>query len=398
MAKQTKRKRNRRLTRRPRPMFRRTDVREQVAEIIGKTMHAKRVQSVADGVTGALEAASVSISAIGMGLAVNDGLNAKHAIKQVDRLLSNEKFDLETSSGDWVCFAVAHRSSIVVAMDWTEFDRDDQSTIAISLVTKHGRATPLVWRTVRKSELKDQRNAHEDALVRQLLSCLPPAVRVTLLADRGFGDQAFYKFLADEGVDFVIRFRGDILVTDDRGRTQSAADWLSPTGRAKLLRQAAVTGDRTAVGAVVVVHDKKMKEPWCLATSLGDAKAREVINLYAQRFKIEETFRDQKDPRFGFGLSQVRIGNPLRRDRLLFICALAHSLLTLLGGAGERVGLDRTLKANTVKRRVHSLFKQGLFWYAALPAMPAARRKKLMRAFNQIVKEHKVFRDAFGLV
>lgn len=398
MAKKAKRKRNRRLARRRRPVFRRAEVRQHVGEIIGEQMHAKRVDSVADGVTGALEASSMSIAAIGTGLAVNAGLNPKHSIKQYDRLLSNDRFDLGTTFPAWVRYVVAERSSIVVAMDWTEFDRDDQSTLSISLLTKHGRATPLVWRTVLKSELKDQRNALEDALVHQLLGCLPVGVKVTLVADRGFGDQAFYEFLAANRVDFVIRFRADILVTSAKGETKAASGWLTPSGRAKMLRQAAVTGDKTSVGAVVVVHDKSMKEPWCLATSLADAKSRELINLYARRFKIEETFRDQKDPRFGFGLSQVRIGRPLRRDRALFVCALAHALLTLLGAAGERVGLDRTLKANTVKRRVHSLFKQGLFWYAALPQMPAGRRKKLMRAFDQIVKEHKVFRDAFGLV
>jgi hypothetical protein len=28
-------------------------------------------------------------------------------------------------------------------MDWTDFDADDQATLALSLVTNHGRATPL---------------------------------------------------------------------------------------------------------------------------------------------------------------------------------------------------------------------------------------------------------------
>lgn len=398
MAKQRKRRRSRRPTRWQRNRFRRSQVREQVGEMIGDNMHAKRVDSVADGVTGVLEAASVSIAAIGAGLAANDGLNPKHAIKQVDRLLSNEKLDLDDVFGDWTSYVVGLRRSIVVALDWTEFDRDDQSTITINLLTKHGRATPLIWKTVRKSELKDQRNDHEDALVRQFLEELPADVSVVLLADRGFGDQAFYSFLQDNGIDFVIRFRANILVTDAKGQTKSAGEWMTPSGRVKKLTDVSVTADKTPIAAVVVVHDKEMADPWCLATSLGQAKSREIINLYAKRFKIEETFRDQKDPRFGLGLSQVRIGSPFRRDRLLLLCALAHALLTLLGAAGERVGLDRTLKANTVKRRVHSLFKQGLFWYNALPNMPNMRRKKLLHSFNQIVKQQKVFRNAFGLV
>ena len=37
---------------------------------------------------------------------------------------------------------------ILVAMDWTDFDHDSQSTLVLSLVTGHGRAAPLIWLTV----------------------------------------------------------------------------------------------------------------------------------------------------------------------------------------------------------------------------------------------------------
>ena len=42
-------------------------------------------------------------------------------------------------------------------MDWTDFDADDQTTLALNLVTNHGRATPLLWLTILKGELKDKR-------------------------------------------------------------------------------------------------------------------------------------------------------------------------------------------------------------------------------------------------
>jgi hypothetical protein len=29
-------------------------------------------------------------------------------------------------------------------MDWTDFDADNQATIMLSLITRHGRTTPLV--------------------------------------------------------------------------------------------------------------------------------------------------------------------------------------------------------------------------------------------------------------
>jgi len=48
-----------------------------------------------------------------------------------------------------------------------------------------------------------------------------------------------------------------------------------------------------------------------------------------------------------------------RRNKLLFVFALAAFLLTLVGKASEELSLDRLLRANTSKRRTHSLFRQG---------------------------------------
>ena len=116
-------------------------------------------------------------------------------------------------------------------------------------------------------------------------------------------------------------------------------------------------------------HQAKMREPWCLATSLGDRKAAEVVALYSKRFTIEETFRDAKDLRFGMGLSATHIRDAGRRDRLLLLAAIAHALLALLGAASEKTGMDAYLKVNTVKKRTHSLFRQGAYWYGAIPDM-----------------------------
>jgi len=67
-------------------------------------------------------------------------------------------------------------------------------------------------------------------------------------------------------------------------------------------------------------------------------------------------------------MSQLRIANPQRRDRLLLVNALAIHLLTLLCTAGESLGFDRLLKSNTSKRRTHSLFRQGCMLYELVMA------------------------------
>ncbi len=48
------------------------------------------------------------------------------------------------------------------------------------------------------------------------------------------------------------------------------------------------------------------------------------------------------------GMSSIRVNRPERRDRLFLLNAFAIVLLTLLGAAGESLGYDRHLKANTL--------------------------------------------------
>ena len=81
-----------------------------------------------------------------------------------------------------------------------------------------------------------------------------------------------------------------------------------------------------------------MKAPWCLASSERNAAAATLVNHYAKRWTIEPQLRDTKDSRFGMGLSATRIGEPMRRDRLLLVSAFATALLTLLGAVGESLG------------------------------------------------------------
>lgn len=157
-----------------------------------------------------------------------------------------------------------------------------------------------------------------------------------------------------------------------------------------------MTQDEAPVGAVVCVKKKGMKEAWCLATSLKEATAAFVVELYAKRFRTEETFRDMKDLRFGMGLSWVRVSSADRRDRLLLISALACALLTLLGTAGESLGMERYLKANTAKTRTYSLFRQGCEYYQAIPMMPEEQLLPLMERFAGLLREQSVFQEVFG--
>jgi hypothetical protein len=76
------------------------DVRAFVGGVYGGDLHAKRIDSLAGATLGVMQSASLAVAMIGHALAQASGLVTKHAIKQVDRMLSNNGIDV------WDSFAV----------------------------------------------------------------------------------------------------------------------------------------------------------------------------------------------------------------------------------------------------------------------------------------------------
>jgi Transposase DDE domain len=377
--------------------FGREELEGLMDEVFGGEVHAQRLASLTAGVDGVLHAASLGVRAIGQGLAVAQGLAPRHAIKQVDRLLSNPKRSMEQVFGCWVPFVVGERRAIVVNFDWTEFEEADQCTVVLGMPTEHGRSTPLVWKTVTRSELKDQRNNHEDDLLVVFASVVPTNVRVTVVADRGFSDSKLYRFLTEEvGFDDIIRFRGVVYVEDAAGERRKAKEWLGTAGRLRVFRPAWVTAQRHLVPVVVCVQDRAMKEPWCLVSSRQDLTGVGIKVAYGRRFTVEETFRDLKNPRFGLGLKQAVIERHDRHDALFLLAVLAHTLLTWLGKAGQELGMDRMLGAT---RPGHlSLFRQGLMLFELIPKMREDRLRALAKKFGELLQDHALFTGILGVI
>ena len=104
-------------------------------------VHAMRVLSLANATLGVLSSASLAVHAIGQGLAHARGLITKHAVKQVDRLLSNTGIDVWAYFAYWVPYVIGPRREIRVALDWTEFDHDNHATLALNMTTPCGQKT-----------------------------------------------------------------------------------------------------------------------------------------------------------------------------------------------------------------------------------------------------------------
>ena len=63
----------------------------------------------------------------------------KHAVKQVDRLMSNGGIDVWDSFVCWAPHQIGAQRDMLLATEWPDLDHDGQSTLSLSLVTRHGR-------------------------------------------------------------------------------------------------------------------------------------------------------------------------------------------------------------------------------------------------------------------
>jgi Transposase DDE domain len=358
-----------------------------ISGIYGNELHKKRQQSLAYAAMGVLASESLFLHRIAEGLVDTKGGNKKHATKQIDRLLSNKGISIWDLSEHWVKYIIGNNKSIMVALDWSSFFDDEQSMLSLNVVTGKGLSTPLLWKSVDKKQLKHNRARYEDQLLSRLKDVLPEGVEVLLLADRGFADQKFFRFLDEElKFKYIIRIKSSTTVIH-KNLKNKAGNWLQDDGKAIQLKDALLTLTQYPIKQFIAVKDKGMKAAWLLVSN-ADLKASEVIKHYAKRWKIEPYFRDLKDSRFGWGLESTHIKSCDRRDTLMLILGLSYTLLSILGEAGEKIGFDKKLKVNTVKTRTHSLFRQGQFYYKFFLQFTQEEQEMLMDKFQKTLEQH----------
>src|SRR5918993_3911777 len=91
------------------------DVRSFLDSVLDEDIHTKRIDSLANATLGVMTGVSLGVAVIGQSLAQARGLLPKHAVKQVDRLLSNRKLEAWDVFASWVPEMVGPRLDVVVA-------------------------------------------------------------------------------------------------------------------------------------------------------------------------------------------------------------------------------------------------------------------------------------------
>jgi Transposase DDE domain len=286
-----------------------------------------------------------------------------HNLKRVWRFVSNERISLDKSKKVVACRLIRqlhHRLQIKpnqylqIIIDWTSVW---PYQVLEALIPVGGRAVPVLSLAVHRSDLKCNQNTLEQLLIQSLRRCVQKHSRVVIVADRGFGRTELMRFIKEQGFGFVIRVKGDAWVKAGRHRGK-IKDHALAAGQCFKLRD--VVYHKTKQHRVkVVLNCARIKEKvssWLLATNL-ELSARQIVEIYRERFRCEESFRDQKQE---FDLERVRVERASRLENLLLALAIVLLILAVIGMRGKKLGYADKYSVRKKQREVISWMQIAL--------------------------------------
>lgn len=339
-------------------------------------MHAVRREAVLSAVVSSLKGQVLTVTALGRGL--DSGVDEKHQIKRMDRLLSNrhlhaQRVNLYAGVARLIIGACARP---VIAVDWSDLDGAKRHYLLRASLVMNGRALTL-YEEVHTLATKEKPRTHR-LFLQRLHDIVPDTARPVVLTDAGFRTPWFRQVSA-LGWDYLGRVRNRHKFRYEHQKHWLDAKTLYPlaTTCAKDIGPIELTQSNPLAVRCVLVRQPKRgrhkrnlsgqrarskrsekyaareREPWLLVTSLykHQAAAKRIVHMYGGRMQIEEAFRDLKSQRFGLGFEQSRSKTTHRIAILMLIAMLTLLVAWLIGTAVELSGQQRRFQANTERKR-----------------------------------------------
>jgi hypothetical protein len=341
----------------------RTDAMAWVVSVCSGLVRKSQVTTLSMVVAGALGAMRLSLAGIGREMAAARDGAAKHAIKQVWRLIVNPRIEPAVLMPQIMNRLLRRRlrwhgkrpdrRPLLVSLDWTKVR---QFHVLMAAIVVQGRALPFCWESYPDKIQGKSQNALEEALLLRIQAALPWGVSLVILADRGFGRASLVACAQRLKLEYLIRVRGDVIVQTSRWRGR-LDQYPIRRGQCQGFTKVAYRQDEAVTTNLVVRWKKGLRgdrdTPWYLVTSLKLGRKdhnTQLSDLYALRFDIEELFRDTKNEHLGWSLGKTRLTRADRLDRLLLIAALAYVLL-IAWGLWCREHLDPRLWCTNRRKR-----------------------------------------------
>jgi len=197
-----------------------------------------------------------------------------------------------------------------VNIDFSTFCGKESSkpfqVLAFGLQTYLGRAILLFFAIIQYPIETGSQNIFIIETIEELGALLEFYPRFVL--DRGFAIPSLVQFFVDTHIIFYIRSKSGKIVIISTMQEFTDVEEIDRKVKAREMRgnDVRITLYGRPMRLVISDKDGKDKEPWYIITNDFNSTREEVIENYAHRFEIEETFKDIKHLQ---GLEQLKVGS-----------------------------------------------------------------------------------------
>lgn len=348
-------------------------------------IHNNRLNCLLSAVNSLLGGRQLTLTSLGRS-SLGDA-QVKNKIKQIDRLignkhLHNELFDCYRAMASRL---IGNKLHPIIIVDWASVDNRDKFHVLKAALAFEGRAITIYDHVEYKDRPKKEKNNSHDQFIDNLFKILPPGCKPIIVTDAAFIAR-WFKRIEAKGWYFIGRLRGLVKMRkpDNTAWKTCQKMFNVATATPKDLGEY-VLSKKNSLNCQLYIYKEPKKgrkrmnrdgtikkrnlkkdygraanEPWLLASNLPKSFTLEkkIIKFYKMRMQIEETFRDIKDARYGFGIRLTLSNCKKRVTVLLLIAALALIVFGILGMTAYDSGIYRKYQANTIKSR-----KVLSYWY-----------------------------------
>ena len=339
----------------------------------------------------------------GLGRNIVSKTKTSSNIEKVNRLLSNEHLYHERSSfyATMAAQLIPRWMSPWIHIDWSCINSTTNLYLLRASLSVKGRSIVL-YEECHPKKKENNHTVHQQFL-KNLKAVLPICEPPIIVTDAGFR-APWFKAVRQMGWHFVGRLRNKnlVLLEDAESWQLSSLFFKQATGKPAHLGHALLT-EKERVPVHIVLYkgknknrhkrnlNKKIsaagkskryskagKEPWVVVTSLSQARDNpaHIVNIYRQRMRIEENFRDTKCSHYGQGLKHSLTKSPARMAILLLIAAIATWAAWIAGLITIISGKASDFQAHSAK------FTQSL---SVVYLGREAIKKKIVASHSQIV-------------
>jgi hypothetical protein len=289
-----------------------------------------------------MRCSSCNLSTITTNLAYFAKQNFKANENRVYRFFASKNFSINDSL--WRCYLnlifkllseqkyIKKDKLIQINIDFTS--TKDNFLILYAAIPFFGRSVPIYF-TIRRYPKRKNQNSQikmELAFIKGLKHVLSDKYSYLIVADRGFGNQRFTKLCLDNGFNYLIRIKGNLLTkfTDEKGfKIDKLENLQTNKNGCKKFKDLFINSWDRKETIFIISKEEDLDNKWYICTSLENITTRRAQIMYEDRFSIEKTFYDHKSG--GFDLESSKIDKYERFKRLLFCTSLSISLMVITG-------------------------------------------------------------------